>query len=86
MSHTIKCGCVIADSKDRSVQLGYELGGYVKEFCAEHDKDDGEVIEDMQKRIDELEKALADTFEEYNTTGHLSTRLCVRTGILLGGG
>ena len=36
MSHKKKCGCVIADGKDRAVRKGFELGGYVKEFCKYH--------------------------------------------------
>lgn len=34
---TLKCGCVIADSKNTpAVRDGYEMGGYVKSFCSEH--------------------------------------------------
>lgn len=34
----LKCGCVMATSKNTdSVRKGFELGGYVKQFCAKHD-------------------------------------------------
>ena len=36
MSHRNKCGCLVADGKDRSVRKGFELGGYTKEFCDKH--------------------------------------------------
>lgn len=33
----LKCGCVVADSRNTAaVRKGFEMGGYVKHFCAEH--------------------------------------------------
>lgn len=37
MSYKRKCGCTIADGEDTAVRKGYELGGYVKSFCEEHE-------------------------------------------------
>lgn len=35
------CGCIYATSANtESVRKGYEMGGYVKQFCPEHAKDD----------------------------------------------
>ena len=46
MSHTRKCGCVIADGRDRAVRKGYVLGGYVKAFCEEHGRSDFDTDEE----------------------------------------
>lgn len=47
----LKCGCVIATTKNTaSVRKGYECGGYVKEFCGEHQtrKDDMVTYREMR--------------------------------------
>lgn len=34
----LKCGCVVATSKNTaSVRKGFEMGGYVKDWCEKHD-------------------------------------------------
>lgn len=51
----LKCGCVIADSRNTSsVRKGIEVGGYVKEFCEKHSRDD----EDSESEIEDKEAAL----------------------------
>ena len=42
-----------------------------------------EDIRCMNERIAELEKMIVATFKEYNSTGHLSLKLCLRGGMLL---
>ena len=37
MSHKLKCGCVITDSKNPEVRKGFCVGGSFQSFCAEHD-------------------------------------------------
>ena len=37
----------------------------------------------VNKYVKQLEQMLIDTFEEYNSTGHLSTKLCIKSGLLL---
>jgi hypothetical protein len=54
MSHKLKCGCVIADANDRAVKKGYELGGYVKEFCATHKRE--KALAAVLKEVDETVK------------------------------
>lgn len=40
---TLKCGCIIADSNNTiSVRKGFEMGGYVKQFCDFHLNDGNE--------------------------------------------
>jgi hypothetical protein len=37
MMNKKKCGCIIANAANTpAVRNGYEMGGYVKSFCAEH--------------------------------------------------
>lgn len=57
-----KCGCVYADRYNtKAVRDGFEMGGYVKDFCEQHKP------KRMQARIDELEQwvaAIADDHHE----------------------
>ena len=37
----------------------------------------------LRDRVAELEHMIVDTYDEYNSTGHLSTKSCLKSAILL---
>lgn len=44
-----KCGCIYATAANtKAVRDGYEMGGYVKEFCPEHAKPDAVEYKDQE--------------------------------------
>ena len=69
------------DGKDwwQEAEEGRDSQVQQPEYSSVKDK----LLDDMQARIEELEAKLEETFDEYNGTGHLSTRLCLQVGIML---
>lgn len=67
MSHKKACGCVIADSKDSDVRRGFALGGYIKQRCDKHIKEqEASIVKEAFEKSEEATiKRVADAIDSY---------------------
>lgn len=72
MSKSLKCGCVIATADNTaSVLCGFEMGGYVKEFCAEHARDPGQEAEPVERVTPYLVKKYSKYYIDVSDVTHI---------------